>query len=54
MNRKDKICRALWLQTLLEDEAEGEEEKEGISSEEDENIIIKATLLQRLNTKGNC
>jgi hypothetical protein len=52
MNRKDKICRALWLQTLLEDEAEEEEEENGgSSSEEDENIIIKATLLQRLNTR---
>ena len=52
MNRKDKICRALWLQTLLEDEAEEEEEEnEGSSSEKDENIIIKTTLLQRLNIR---
>ena len=37
------------LQTLLEDESEEEEEE--ASSEKEDNIILKATLIQRLNTR---
>ena len=49
MNRKRQIHRTLLLQTLLENESE--EEEEGTSSEEEESIILKATLIQRLNTR---
>ena len=42
MNCKQQIHNVLWLQTFLEDEFE---EKEGTSSKEEENIILKATLI---------
>ena len=47
MNRRQQIRKALWLQTLLENESEEEE----TSTEEDESIILKAALTQRLNTR---
>ena len=49
MNRKRQIHRTLLLQTLLENESK--EKEEGTSSEEEESIILKATLIQRLNTR---
>ena len=49
VNRKQQIRKALWLQTLLENEVEEEEEE--TSSEEDESIILKSALIRRLNIR---
>ena len=48
MNRKKRIYNVLWLQMLLGDEHEDEEVN---SSEEEDNIIVQAALIKRLNTR---
>ena len=47
MNRKKRIYNVLWLQMLLGDEHEKEEVN---SSEEEDNVIVQAALIRRLNT----
>lgn len=47
MNRKKWIYNVLWLQMLLGDEHEKEEVN---SSEEEDNVIVQAALIRRLNT----
>ena len=49
MNRKERIYNVLWLQMFLEDEYE--EENEGTSSDKEDNTILQAVLIKRLNTR---
>ena len=44
MNRKERIYNVLWLQMILEDEYEGE--NEGTLSDEEDNTILQAVLIK--------
>ena len=48
MNHKERIYNVLWLQMFLKDEYE--EENEGTLSDEEDNNILQAVLIKRLNT----
>ena len=43
----NRIYNVLWLQMFLKDEYE--EENEGTSSDEEDNTILQAVLIKRLN-----